>query len=182
VAYTRVRGVVSASLRTASSVIVIHDLRSGHDTVVGGDGALSDPALSGDGQVLAYLLTRRDGRTTLVRRDLRTGAARRIDVPGAVPADPSLSADGSRVAFAALRGAFGSIRVWDAATGASTVVTPGADGSSADPSLSADGKVVAFASTATNLVPGKRDGVRAIYVCDLAHATTSLASGEAAPS
>ena len=98
--------------------------------------------------------------------------------------EPSLSADGRRVAFTA-RGAGGatSVYVRDLSTGATTLVSrasgftgPPAMGASEHPSLSADGTRVAFTSDAWNLSPAKCNPARGIFVRDLASGTTTLVS------
>jgi Tol biopolymer transport system component len=59
-----------------------------------------------------------------------------------------------------------------------SVSTTGMDGNgqSERPALSADGRVVAFESGASNLVPGDLNGVRDVYVHDIAGGTTTRVS------
>src|SRR5919109_4368132 len=101
--------------------------------------------------------------------------------------DPSLSADGTKVAFGSLAtnldpadtDSTHDVYVKDLATGniilASTSDT-GTKGSGVEPSLSADGTVVAFRSSATNLDPGDTDFIADVYVKDLATGDITLAS------
>jgi Tol biopolymer transport system component len=98
--------------------------------------------------------------------------------------EPSLSADGKRVAFTA-RGAGGvtSVYLRDLATGQTTLVSratgavgPPAMGASEHPSLSADGTRVAFTSDAWNLSASKCNPARGIFVRDLNEHTTTLVS------
>jgi Tol biopolymer transport system component len=100
-------------------------------------------------------------------------------------AEPSLSADGTRVAFTA-RGASENdtgVYVRDLAAGvtilasrASGATGPPAFGGSSHPSLSADGTRVAFTSDAYNLSPAKCNPARGIFVRDLRTSTTTLVS------
>jgi Tol biopolymer transport system component len=93
---------------------------------------------------------------------------------------PSLSADGTKVAFVSRAPDLvpgdtndrSDVFVKDLRTGAVVRASVAADGSagdddSIDPSLSADGTKVAFVSTATNLVPGDTNGGRDVFVKDL---------------
>lgn len=59
---------------------------------------------------------------------------------------------------------------------ASGATGPGGDRGSAGASISNDGRYVAFASSANNLSGEDRDGIRDIFVRDLATATTTLVS------
>jgi Tol biopolymer transport system component len=123
-----------------------------------------------------------------------------LDPPAAVPifteipdaeawpasaSEPSLSAEGRRVAFTARGAGEGNTAVFvtDLATGttelasrASGAAGPPAFGGSAHPSISADGRRVAFTSDAYNLSPAKCNPARGIFVRDLATARTTLVS------
>ncbi len=124
-------------------------------------------------------------------RDLAGGRTSRVSVStGGVQADdrsysPSLSADGRSVAFASFAGTLvpaggpGRLHVFlhDRDTGTTELVSMASEGTPADglsftPSVSGDGRLVAFPSEAANLVPGDTNGVRDIFVRDVAARTT----------
>ena len=102
---------------------------------------------------------------------------------------PSLSADGTKVAFLSdadnlvpgdTNGAE-DLFVKDLATGATTRVSTASDGTqsnadSLNPSLSADGTKVLFQSSADNLVPGDTNGAIDVFVKDLATGATTRVS------
>jgi Tol biopolymer transport system component/plastocyanin len=154
-----------------------------------------NPAISADGSRVAYQAVR-DGRTAILVADAhgRTRAAvRGAPVGGAAfadPYEPALSADGSKLVYTWAagsvedpRGAGSEVRVRDLATGATTVVSRGADdapagGFSADPSISPDGRFVAFTSDAAAL--GAAPGRTGLFVRDLrAGRTTRIETGAA---
>jgi hypothetical protein len=102
---------------------------------------------------------------------------------------PSLSADGSFVAFYSLASnlvagdtnATYDVFVRDRTSGATervSVATGGAEGNyvSGYPSISADGRFVAFQSGASNLVAGDTNGLGDVFVRDLISATTERVS------
>jgi Tol biopolymer transport system component len=162
------------------------------------DGPSSNPAISSDGRFVAFQSDATDlivgdtnGIADVFRRALPAGAVERVSVSesgaevfnafafGSVT--PSLSADGSRVAFAS--------DCDDLVTGKTTpwldifvrdfgAVAPfltvrvsieGAvetDGDSRAPSISADGRWVAFESDATVLAGGEANGFGDIYLAD----------------
>jgi Tol biopolymer transport system component len=161
-------------------------------------GQLSNTAVvSGDGRFVAFVSSApnlvADKATTtrdVFRRNLETGTTVRIslDIGGGDPNgecyNPSISKDGSRIAFEstatdldALDGsAAASIYVWQegAAAGVGTVSLVSrdggvnGDGTSTDPAISADGRSIAFASTAANLAGVGAVGYNNIYVRRLA--------------
>ncbi len=175
---------------SARSTVRVRDLRTGQRIVAGrangrggkvADAFSADPALSADGNVVAFtstdpVLGLPRGEMGLFVRDLRRGRTRHIvTAPGTRVLEPVVSCDGSVVAFTAVRGDRSRVMVWRAATGAVRVAGRAdgvggevADGRASDASLSADGRILAFASTATNL-PGAAEvrGAQAIYVRDL---------------
>ena len=150
------------------------------------------PSLSADGTKVAFTSNSdglvpddTNGQADLFVRDLTTGTTTRVYTAG-TPSDndasysPSLSADGTKVAFETDNGNVvagdtnGQLDVFvkDLTTGAITLVNTAADGTlgnfgSFDAALSADGTRVAFASSADNLVPGDTDGALDIFVKDL---------------
>jgi TolB protein len=92
---------------------------------------------------------------------------------------PSISADGRFVAFRSFarnlvpedRNGVEDVFVHDRATGLTERVSVGtfgeeANGASVTSNISADGNVVAFSSSASNLVPGDRNGVTDVFVRD----------------
>ncbi|HEV2679661.1 MAG TPA: hypothetical protein VGV14_04105 [Rhodanobacter sp.] len=102
---------------------------------------------------------------------------------------PSISADGSKVAFRSSANNLVSgdtnrvddVFVRDMTTNTTTLVSVGVDGESAnaestEPSISGDGTRVAFTSNASNLVAGSNHHVEEIFVRDLAKGKTILAS------
>jgi Tol biopolymer transport system component len=198
--------------------ILVRDLALGSTILVsrasngaGGDRSSSAPAISADGHFVAFLsdATNLSTEDNPVRgvfvRDLVAGTttlASRATGPAGAPAtgvalSPSISADGSRVAFAtgspnlsdedadAATDVFvrdlgsGTTILASRATGAAGA---GVDGSAFDPVIAADGRSVAFRSAATNLSAEDQDGIVDVFVRDLpGHATTlvSRAAGAA---
>src|SRR4029079_18630653 len=189
----------------------VADLRTGKATRAGKN--IYEPALSPDGRYLAYTggtdvflrdlrtgATRRvsDGREAwepvvargvtavayssgddVIVRDLRSGTTAKV--PNAF--EPSLSADGRRVAFTTRGDQDTGVYVYDLDTGATTLAsrasgTAGApaQGASGHPSISADGRRVAFTSDAWNLSADKCNPARGIFVRDLSDSTTTLVS------
>lgn len=125
------------------------------------------------------------GTTALVTRTPQGGVA-----PGGPAAYPTISSDGSRVAFESPgRGLVPvdtnlnvDVFVYERATGAVTLVsqTPGGqpgDRSSGRPHISPDGGWVAFQSDAGNLGPADPNGFSDVYVRELATGTTLRLEG-----
>jgi Tol biopolymer transport system component len=161
------------------SHVFVRDLRAGRTVQVSASGEAWEPVL-GNG---AVAFTR--GNRVVVH-DLRSGETVEVAPPdpSMAASEPSLSADGTRVAFTA-RGAGGATSVYlhDIATGRTELVSrasgaggPPAMGASSHPSLSADGTKVAFTSDAWNLSPAKCNPARGIFVRDLETADTTLVS------
>jgi Tol biopolymer transport system component len=168
-----------------------------------GDGDANDPDLDADGSRVAFTSTSDnlgDGDTTVSSdvhvRDLAAGHTLLVSVKaggGAAGASgaPSISADGTKVAFGSGATTLGDgdsdgagdIHVRDLAAG-TTVLASRADGVAGakelggvqDPSLSADGTRVAFWGWGTSLDPTvpDTDGSPDVYVRDLAASTTRL--------
>jgi WD40-like Beta Propeller Repeat len=165
--------------------------------------SVSEATLSADGQHVAFTTTasldQRDtdtGVDDLYVRDLAHATTRLADVAAdGIKANdfaegPSISADGTRVAFASRATNLGApsggrLQVWvhDLADG-STVLASRADGANGDPGnrlslfaqLSGDGRVVSFVSDATNLVAGPAVVPSQVYRRDLVAGTTRLVS------
>jgi Tol biopolymer transport system component len=106
----------------------------------------------------------------------------------ASPADPSISADGSRVAFSA-SSAQRDIFVADTTTGDVRRVTETdggtvGNGTSFDPDISGDGRWVGFTTASTNLATPDGNGFRDVVVRDLASGAftrVSVGAGNAEP-
>ncbi|BCJ37208.1 hypothetical protein Athai_47110 [Actinocatenispora thailandica] len=184
------------------------DFAAAKSTVVSTDdgGAAIDgrePAVSADGRYVAfrshratttateptdlvYLRDTRTGHTALVSRLPATGSAGGSVAQSAHA--PTLSADGSRVAFEARRTGqdTGQIYLRDQTNGRTVLVSAavrsgvGADGPSSRPALSADGTTVAWQSTATDLVtvPVPVEGGPQVYARNLGTAHTSQTGTE----
>lgn len=196
--------------------IYVRDLAAGTTTLVSradgpdGAGALSSssaPAISADGSRVAFLSTAPNlssedpaGARSVFVRDLAAGtttlASRATGPAGAVAggqsaSSPSISADGTRVAFGSSSPVLSdedadgvaSVHVRDLAAATTTLASradgpsgAGADGGAFESAISGDGLRVAFRSTATNLSAEDADPVADVFVRDLAAGTTTLAS------
>jgi hypothetical protein len=178
-------------------------LASASDAGVKGNGDCFDPSVSDDGIRVAFWcfatnLDPADTDTTadVYVKDLATGditlastSDAGVKGSGLGSLDPSLSADGTKVAFFSFDvnldpgdtdTAF-DVYVKDVVTGDITLASASDAGvkgnsSSFSPSLSASGNGVAFASVSTNLDPGDTDINRDVYVKDLVTGDITLAS------
>ncbi|HET6438222.1 MAG TPA: BamA/TamA family outer membrane protein [Anaeromyxobacter sp.] len=120
------------------------DLRTGARRRLTRGARASDPALSADGQWLAYLRRTGPGETALVRRRLAEGPEETVFAEeGAQVFAPALSPDGRRVAFAVHR--LGRRDIALAEEGRLTFVTAD-DALDASPAFSPDGKWLLFSS------------------------------------
>ena len=171
-----------------------------------GGGTSSDPSMSSDGRLVAFvslssnLVTSVSGQQIYVR-DRETGQTTVISKSSAgiigdgTSSAPAISADGRYVAFASastnlVAGVSGTqIYVHDRQTDQTTLISkdntvtpvPG-NGVSATPAISATGQFVAFASLSTNL--GAAGGNQQIYIHDRltgVNGTTSLVSKDSVP-
>ena len=203
----------------ASDVFVRDRLTGTTTRVSGGAGPSGAPSISGDGRIVAFASRSPDlvpgdvnGRGLDVYvHDRATGVTRRL-APGAglyQSFDPSVSAEGGHVAFAAERVQRGEEkgdlveagprRVYVAvlssgAVGRASVTSRehGASDSSFEPAMAAGGGHVAFTSRASDLAAGDDDLASDVYVRDLRRgrtrrvsrgsAGTSLTSWATAPS
>jgi Tol biopolymer transport system component len=160
------------------------------------DGPSYEPAVSGDGRVVAFstgatnLTTDAPGNagTRLIRRD-RVSAANKlisVDFKGVAQdgATPALSEDGNRLAFntfwpllASDTNSLWDIYVYDHAAGTLQRVSLTSTGGernqgnesasrSVAPAISGNGRYVAYATTATNVVPGDTNGMQDVFVTD----------------
>lgn len=167
---------------------------------VGGPSALA--TVSGDGNTVVFLsgasnlvLNDTNGVPDVFVHDRGTGVTTRVSVDSAGTQanggsdTPCVSADGRLVVFSSdatnlvpgdTNGA-ADIFLHDRQTGATSrisVSSTGAQGNdgSFDPYISSDGSTVVFSSLATDLVPGDTNGVRDVFVRDLAAGTTTRVS------
>lgn len=170
-----------------NSDVFLHDRNTGVTTLLSvdssgfqGNSGSSNPALSGDGQIVAF----DSGATNLVPgdsnlstdtfvHDRTTGVTTRVSVSSAgLQGDfggsgPTISGDGQWIAFASSStnlvvgdtNGFRDVYLHDRLTGQTSRVSLGPGGiegneSCFEPSLSGDGAFVAYYSNATNLFPG----------------------------
>ncbi|MDQ1502031.1 MAG: hypothetical protein QOI86_5371 [Actinomycetota bacterium] len=170
----------------------------------GPSGTDSPPALSADGQIVAFASSAANlvtgdnngagdvfvydrGRKETTRVSVGQGG---IEATGGESYSPTVSADGRYVAFASdatnLVGAGDTNSATDvflydrqAKTTTRLSLGPGAaqgDGISYNPRISADGAVVAFTSAATNLVGGDTNAAENVFLRDVKADTTSRIS------
>jgi Tol biopolymer transport system component len=198
--------------RNHATDVFVRDLRTGRTALVsrgrGGraaNGPSSQPAISGDGGVIAFqsqasnLVVEDHNRAQDVFvRDVRLGrtslaSVTRSGAPAAgSSAHAAVSLDGRVVAFDTsatnlVRGDHNDasdVIVRDIARGRirPATLTPNgkpAGGDSFDPSLSADGSLVAFDSEAGDLVSGDSNRAFDVFVVDLRKGAASLVSGPA---
>jgi uncharacterized repeat protein (TIGR01451 family) len=177
-------------------------LASTADDGTKGDSDSVDASLSADGAAVAFtsFATNLDAGDTddlsdVYLKDLPTGDLKLASTAGdgtkgnASSFDPSLSSDGTAVAFdsfatnldAADQDAFADIYVKDLGTGNLVLASTATDGTKGNgdsiiPSLSADGRKVGFLSSSTNLDPADTDPTWDVYVKDVATGAISLAS------
>ncbi len=171
-----------------------------------GDGSSRAPSISDDGRLVAFQSgadnldpDSNDAADDVFVRDLQTGAitlvSRATGAAGAVgdgfSSDPSISADGSFVAFQSdadnldpdSNDAVTDVFVRDLLSNTTTLVSraTGAAGAVGDlssnvPSISGNGRLVAFHSAAGNLDLDSNDAVIDVYVRDVQANTTVLVS------
>ncbi|WP_230210264.1 TolB family protein [Streptomyces kaniharaensis] len=165
----------------------------------GATNVVSGQATKGGSNV--YVRDRATGRTQLVTAGTASGG----DQNNRGAYAPTISADGRHVAYmstrtdlvpgAATKPGARNVYVTDRVTGATRLVTAGADGQPANgdsdhPTISADGTTVGFSSKASNLLPQKPQAAEApaellrlrytsLYTYDLDSGRTTLASLDA---
>ncbi len=174
----------------------------------GGNGASSNPVLSADGTRAAFVsdasdlvATDSNSSTDVFLYDETAGTTTLISINGAgtdtgnsASVVPSISADGTMVAFSSGASDLGTVDtgfssdifVRNVTAGTTTLVsvnsagTNGGNNGSQHPVISADGTHVAFSSLATNLVAGFTDGngpaAADVFIRDLGAGTTTLVS------
>lgn len=165
-------------------------------------GASSEPAVSGNGQFVAFTSTASDlvpgdtnGTADVFVRDLTAGTTTRVSVGSTggqatgASSQPTISADGRYVAFASTDAGLAGgppatvaqIYVRDLTAGTTRRVSvsssaqPG-NGASSQPALSAGGDYVVFTSAASNLVAGDTNAHLDVFLRDLNHGTTTRES------
>lgn len=204
----------SADNKNATDVFV-RDLGAGTTTLISttpsgtAQAGSFQPSISGDGEWVAFTsnadnMSEADDNlsTNVFIRPVSGGVPTLVNVsagPPAVNRDsrwPSVSGDGSRVAFESVSDALtpgqdgpeSDVFVFNRFTGTVDLVSRGAggggtDGGSTRPAISEDGRWVAFESTANNLTGVDRhDGNSDVFVRDLATGQTSLVSRADGPS
>jgi Tol biopolymer transport system component len=171
-----------------------------------GDGFSRDPAISADGQHIAFHSSADnldsasdDAVTDVFLRDMQTNITTlvsRADGAGGAAGDGSsqeaaISDDGTRVAFASEAGnldadsndVISDVFVRDNVAKTTTLVSratgvagAAGDGGSVEAAISADGRHVAFSSAADNIDPDSDDSVGDIFVRDTQASTTTYLS------
>ena len=167
-----------------------------------GNGGSSSASLSADGTRVAFesqasnlAAADTDSDTDVFVKDLPTGTVILASADDAGTSGnrsssyPSLSADGTRVAFESLASNFGEadtdnvidVFVKNLVTGEVTFASSAEDGTEGDGNsrgarLSPDGSLVAFYTEASNLVPGDTDRAPDVLVRELATGSMTLAS------
>lgn len=173
---------------------------SSHDATLGPAGVSLFGSASKDGRFVAFQTDGADmvagfgGRPEVFLRDSLTGTLTCVSAVAGRPADdrsgsPSISGDGSRVAYASLAGdlvagdtnGLWDVFVFDAASRETTLVSVNAggisgNGASHSPAISADGRFVAFSSSASDLVGGDSGLHDDVFVRDLLTRTTTRVS------
>ena len=190
-------GITSVQVRTLAANSTVAASRP-FSQPFGNQGGFSESASpSADGRFVAFVTNSpalgvpATAETEIVVRDTATGAtvlASRADGPNGAPLtgdllDPSVSADGRRVAFELRPPGGAPEQVWlrDLTTGRTLLVSraDGRDGAAANgfavaPQIGADGNRVMFISGASNLGDGDTDTRRDVHVRDLAAGRTIL--------
>jgi Tol biopolymer transport system component len=189
--------------------IFVHDRQTGTTEIVSVDssgvqanGPSFSPSISADGRYVAFY----SSATNLVANDLngfidvfvhdrQTGVTSLVSIDSnwvqgnGDSVDPSISADGSIVAFSSTASnlivgdtnLYSDVFARDRTAGTTELISQSTIGklgnsTSDEPSISADGKSVAFRSSATNLVPGDTNLAADIFVRDRVALTTDIDS------
>jgi hypothetical protein len=202
--YDRVAGTIA---------LVSHDSASTTSPFQAGDGPSSNPVISNDGLYVAYQSTASDLVAGQIEVGLPTSqvflynrlsrgntlvshnASSALQVSNGASTNPTLSSDGSFIAYQSLgtdlivgqvdlnQGT--DVFLYNRVQGttflvsyASTDAATTANGASDQPALSGNGQFLAYRSLATNLVAGQQDlnGASNVFLFDVAAGTTTLAS------
>jgi len=197
----------SVSKVSTASIVMAWDRATGRTETISRVGRVPvagrEPVVSGDGRYVAYAsnsgrLAGNDGNEAydVFRYDRRTGTTLLVSVgfQGSTPPgdsrQPSISADGTRIAFSSSggdsllpesTGPGPQVYLRDITAGTTERISaaPGggpADGTAEAPSISADGRYVAFESVAGNLVGALDGGTSQVYRRDRQAGTTELVS------
>lgn len=205
---------VTGDLNGASDIF-LRDRQAGTTTRVSvgassveANGASAQASLSADGRYLAFysyasnLMATATTNGNVFLRDLQSGSNTLVSVaPGGaagngVSSSPSISADGSRIAFwsyASNLVASDANGLWDIflydsnASIKISLVSVATDGTQKNqgndsisrvvqPTISADGNVVAFSTTATNLVAGDTNAMQDVFIRKISTGVTTRVS------
>jgi hypothetical protein len=144
--------------------ILVIDVAAGTHTCLtaGADGASDNPAVSADGEVVAFdtlagTLAPQCSGGSVIHVERLTGTRTCVSPNGAPSSNPAVSGDGRTVVFQSSSAVFGCANGFSNVVqsaqpfGSPTCVTPNANGASGQPDISDDGLAVAFVSLATNL-------------------------------
>ena len=193
ITFTPVAGLVPADTNsiddiyrfdTATSTILLVSVAPSGD---GGNAGSKQPSISGDGSIIAFasaatnLGSASNGHVQIYIRNIPAGTTQLATstVGNADSAAPSVSADGSTVAFSShasnldpsdtngVSDVF-SFDIGGGSVSRRSVAAGGGvpDGASTEPSSNADGTIIAFTSEATNLVLGDSNGVADVFSVD----------------
>jgi len=157
----------------------------------------TDPVISRDGRYVAFVSALADHGDSGTRmwagiyvRDRGAGTTRLVSVTEPPPTDdghswvmggPSMSADGSRVAYTisqARPGVHGAAYTWDRHTGLKERFDR-ADQRTSRPAFSGNGRYAVFYSAAPDLVPGDTNAMEDIFVRDMKKGTVRRISVDA---
>lgn len=182
--------IVGAAIVPGGTFVVVHDNATGEDVELAPG---SRPSISGNGQLVALETTaaldpaldsNKLADVYVVDRTAGTAALASVGTTGRAPAaasgEPSLSADGTALAFTSAGRLMSvdhdpgsDVYVRDLADATTTLVSvhDGPDsGASSGASISADGRYIAFSSRASTLAPGPLAGggsLADVYVRDV---------------
>ncbi len=188
-------------VRDTQTGVTVLASREGESGPEGDDGSVH-PSISADGRYVAFeseaenlVATDGDGQPDVYVRDLVANTTTLVSVHndgsnvGGFPAEPSISGDGTRIAFdvdISYRGGddngLNDIYVRDLAADETLLVSRAdgssevGDGDSRVPEISADGGSVAFESTADNLTDDGASPVQQVFVRTIDGDQTVLAS------
>jgi hypothetical protein len=158
--------------------IVVHNVASGAQQIIRAAGDVYEPALSADGTIVAFTTRARDlggsggGRSRVYVRRLSNAVTQLASAGVAFAHQPTVSGDGSRVAFVARRqvrsasilAQRSSLQVVEVQSGRRTTAFA-RRGWSTQPALSQDG--ARLVATTTAAVGRKPFGLAGVVLCDL---------------